>query len=101
MILGIDAHCIRGDGGSVTHLREVLLEGVARGEIRDLNPLDVVPSLIAINIFYFSCAPMMRLLTPGSDPLSPKRVAQRRAAVLDFVSAALFTRPTTSQEASR
>lgn len=24
MILGIDGHCIRGDGGSVTHLREVL-----------------------------------------------------------------------------
>lgn len=26
MILGIDAHCLRGDGGSVTHLREVLRE---------------------------------------------------------------------------
>lgn len=24
MIVGIDAHCIRGDGGSITHLREVL-----------------------------------------------------------------------------
>src|SRR5438445_5248473 len=24
MILGIDAHCIRGEGGSITHLREVL-----------------------------------------------------------------------------
>ncbi len=76
-------------------VREVMLEGIARGEIRNVDPMDVVPSLIALNIFYFTAVPMMRLLTPGSDPLSPKRVAQRRAAVLDFVSAALFTRPGT------
>lgn len=33
MILGIDAHCIRGTGGSITHLREVLrvAEPVAAG----------------------------------------------------------------------
>jgi hypothetical protein len=27
------------------------------------------------------------------DPLSPKRIAERRAAVLDFLSAALFRHP--------
>jgi TetR/AcrR family transcriptional regulator len=73
-------------------LRQVILQGVARGEIRDVDPLEILPSLIALNIFYFTSIPMMRLLMPGSDPLSPKRVAQRRAAVLDFVSAALFIR---------
>jgi TetR/AcrR family transcriptional regulator len=73
-------------------LRQVILQGVARGEIRDVDPLEILPSLIALNIFYFTSVPMMRLLMPGSDPLSPKRVAQRRAAVLDFVSAALFIR---------
>ena len=73
-------------------LREVMLEGMARGEIRKVDPLEVLPSLIALNIFYFTAAPMLRLLSPGNDPLSAKRVAQRRAAVLDFVSAALFTR---------
>ncbi len=71
-------------------LRQVMLEGIARGEIRDLNPMDVVPSLIALNIFYFASAPMMRLLVPGIDPLAPEQVARRRAAVLDFVSAAIF-----------
>jgi hypothetical protein len=29
------------------------------------------------------------MIAPG-DPLSPERIAARRAAVLDFVSAALF-----------
>lgn len=73
-------------------LQQVIQEGIARGEIRELNPVDIVPSLIALNIFYFSTVPMMRLLIPGIDPLAPEQVARRRAAVLDFVSAAIFTR---------
>ena len=82
-------------------VRQVMLEGIARGEIRPLDPMDVMPSLIALNIFYFSSAPMMRLLAPGVDPLSPRRVARRRAAVLDFVSAAIFTRPESRAEGQR
>ena len=71
-------------------VREVMLEAIARGEMRNLNPMDVAPSLVALNIFYFSSAPMMRLLTPGIDPFSPEQIARRRAAVLDFISAAIF-----------
>jgi len=40
-------------------------------------------------VFYFSTAPLMRLLR-GEDPLAPAQVAARRAAVLDLISAALF-----------
>jgi hypothetical protein len=29
----------------------------------------------------------------GGDPLSPERLQERRAAVLDFISAALFLQP--------
>ena len=32
-----------------------------------------------------------QVMSPG-DPVSPQRIAARRAAVLDFVAAALFTR---------
>ncbi len=80
-------------------VRDGMLEGIAKGEMRDLNPLDVVPSLIALNIFYFASVPMMRLLVPGLDPLAPEQVARRRAAVLDFVSAAIF--PHAEQEGRR
>jgi hypothetical protein len=45
--------------------------------------------MIAIITFYFTNAPVLRMVA-GIDPFSPERVAARRAAVLDFISAALF-----------
>lgn len=70
-------------------LVEVLQQGIAAGEFRPVNPLDFVPSMVAIIIFYFSAAPVIKTLMK-IDPLSPARIAERRAFVLDFVSAALF-----------
>jgi len=45
--------------------------------------------MVAIIVFYFSSAPMMQKIV-GFNPLTPERIAERRAAVLDFISAALF-----------
>jgi TetR/AcrR family transcriptional regulator len=70
---------------------QVLREGQAAGEFRAVDPLHFVPSMIAVIVFYFTSAPVMRLMS-GKDPMSPERVAARRAAVLDFISAALFQR---------
>jgi TetR/AcrR family transcriptional regulator len=71
---------------------EVLKTGQATGEFRPVDPLHFVPSMIAVIVFYFTAAPVMRLMT-GKDPMSPERVAARRAAVLDLISAALFQHP--------
>jgi TetR/AcrR family transcriptional regulator len=71
---------------------EVFRQGQASGEFRAVDPLHFVPSMIAVIVFYFTSAPVMRLMT-GKDPMSPALVAARRAAVLDFISAALFLRP--------
>ena len=71
---------------------EVLKTGQATGKFRPVDPLHFVPSMIAVIVFYFTSAPVMRLMT-GKDPMSPERVAARRAAVLDLLSAALFQRP--------
>jgi len=68
---------------------EVLRQGIAKGEFRAVNPLHFVPSMVAIIVFYFSSAPMMQKIV-GFNPLTPERIAERRAAVLDFISAALF-----------
>jgi TetR/AcrR family transcriptional regulator len=70
---------------------EVLKAGQSAGEFRQVDPLHFVPSMIAVIVFYFNSAPVMRLMT-GTDPLAPGQVAARRAAVLDFISAALFQR---------
>jgi hypothetical protein len=45
--------------------------------------------MVAMIVFYFSSAPMMQKIV-GFNPLTPERIAERRAAVLDFISAALF-----------
>jgi TetR/AcrR family transcriptional regulator len=73
-------------------LAELLKTGQAADEFRPVDPLHFVPSMIAVIVFYFTSAPVMRVMT-GKDPLSPERVAARRAAVLDLISAALFQRP--------
>ncbi len=70
-------------------LAKVIEEGIAAGEFRRVDPLQFIPSMIAVIVFYFASMPVMRLVLPG-DPLEPERVARRRAAVLDFISAALF-----------
>src|ERR1700728_1875149 len=70
-------------------LSEVLRSGIAAGEFRAVNPMDFAPTLVGIIIFYFSAAPLMKMLMK-IDPLSAERIRERRAFVLEFVSAALF-----------
>ena len=45
--------------------------------------------MIAVIVFHFINAPVLRMVD-GIDPFAPELVAARRAAVLDFISAALF-----------
>ncbi|HTC46274.1 MAG TPA: TetR/AcrR family transcriptional regulator [Candidatus Aquilonibacter sp.] len=70
-------------------VRSLLQVGIAEGEFRNVDPAHFVPSMIAMIVFYFSSAPVMKRIV-RFDPLAPKRIAERRAAVLDFISAALF-----------
>jgi TetR/AcrR family transcriptional regulator len=67
----------------------ILRDGIAAGEFRPVNPMDFLPSVAAIIVFYFGAAPLMKTLLK-IDPLSPQRILERRAFVLDFISAALF-----------
>jgi TetR/AcrR family transcriptional regulator len=70
-------------------LEELLREGTEAREFRAVDPMDFLPSLVAVIVFYFSAAPVIKELTKV-DPLSAKRIRERRAFVLEFVSAALF-----------
>src|SRR5271169_1391181 len=70
-------------------LVEVLREGIATGEFRAVNPMDFLPSVAAVIVFYFAAAPVMKTLLKV-EPLSKQRIRERRAFVLDFISAALF-----------
>jgi TetR/AcrR family transcriptional regulator len=68
---------------------ELLRKGIAEGEFRKIDPVHFIPSMVAMIIFYFSSAPLMQKIV-RFNPLTPERIAERRAAVLDFISAALF-----------
>ena len=69
-------------------LAQTLREGAERRELRPLNPMDFVPSLVGVVIFYFSTAPTMKAMLKA-DPLSKNRIAERRKFVLDFISEAV------------
>jgi len=70
-------------------LSALLKEGEQSGEFRAVNPIHFIPSMISVIVFYFNTAPIMKLMT-GADPMSPERLAERRSAVIDFISAALL-----------
>jgi len=69
-------------------LAQTLREGAERRELRPLNPMDFVPSMVGIVIFYFTTATTMKALL-RLDPLSKERIAERRKFVLDFISDAI------------
>jgi TetR/AcrR family transcriptional regulator len=74
----------------------VIEEGQATGDFRPVDPLHFVPSMIAIIVFHFTNAPVLRIVG-GVDPYASELVAARRAAVMDFISAALFRRQASSE----
>src|ERR1700729_3425585 len=86
---------------SYRRVGELLHKGIAEGEFRPVDPAHFVPSMVAMIVFYFSSAPVMQRIM-HFNPLSPERIAERRAAVLDFISAALFEpRASTAPAASK
>jgi TetR/AcrR family transcriptional regulator len=68
---------------------ELLEAGMRSGEFRKVDPHNFVLSMVALNVFYFSSAPVVAEIT-HADPLSPAMIAARRSAVLDLLAAGLF-----------
>ena len=79
-------------------LRDLIQCGIESGEFRELDPAQAVTSMLGTIAFYFISLPAQRAMNPG-DPSSPERIAARRAAVLDFISAAMFSKREESRPA--
>jgi TetR/AcrR family transcriptional regulator len=71
-------------------LEKLILEGVRAGDFRPLDPVHTLTSMIGTIVFYFISMPAQQFMHPG-DPGTSERIAARRAAVLDFISAAVLT----------
>lgn len=74
------------------NIAALLKEGERCGEFRPVDPVHFIPSMISLIVFYFVTAPVLKVVI-GKDPLSRESLAERRAAVLDFVLAALAPVP--------
>ncbi len=69
----------------------LLQEGVDSGEFRAVDPAQFLPTAIGSIVHYFLTAPLRQRflkLMPMPEP----SIEDRRAAVLDFIAAALFSR---------
>jgi TetR/AcrR family transcriptional regulator len=73
----------------------VLETGIRSGEFREVDPQNFILSMVAMNVFYFSSAPVVAEIM-RTDPLAPEIVARGRRAVLDLLAAALFCEPGSS-----
>ena len=58
-------------------MEEVQAEGIASGELIDVDTTQMRNAALGANILYFLSAPMMRLML-GTDPLERSVLVQRR-----------------------
>jgi AcrR family transcriptional regulator len=70
-------------------LRRLLVRGIQSGEFRKNDPFHTSVSIAALIVFYFSAAPMLRLMS-DSDPYAANNLKRRKQEVLDFVRYGLF-----------
>jgi hypothetical protein len=70
-------------------LQEAVDEGMEKGELCQMDWLQVVYSALGANVLYFLSAPMMRLVL-SLDPFTPAAIESRRKAAVEFLGNALF-----------
>jgi TetR/AcrR family transcriptional regulator len=70
-------------------LTALIRQGVESGEFRQVDPQQTLTSILGTIVFYFISLPAQQVMSPG-DPASAERIAASRAAVQDFVAAAVF-----------
>jgi TetR/AcrR family transcriptional regulator len=74
-------------------LTQLIATGSKSGEFRPgIDPAQTLTSILGTIVFYFISIPAQQLMSSG-DPFARERIVERRAAVLDFISAAVFSSP--------
>lgn len=73
-----------------TKLMDLMGEGCETGDFHPCDPAQTVTSILGVIVFYFISITSHQLMTSG-DPFTPERIAARRAAVVDFISAAVLS----------
>jgi TetR/AcrR family transcriptional regulator len=69
--------------------QSMVREGIASGELIDIDWLQMVLSALGSNVFYFLSAPTWRLILPF-EPLDMEVVRARRVSSVQFLGQAIF-----------
>jgi hypothetical protein len=74
----------------------LLEEGRAAGEVRDVDPMFMIPALFGSCLFFFLAAPIMKRVF-GLDEITPELAARYADFVVDMNLNGLLTRPEESR----
>jgi TetR/AcrR family transcriptional regulator len=69
--------------------QSMVREGIASGELIEVEHLQIVLSALGGNVFYFLSAPVWRLIMPF-EPFDTEVLRARRVALVEFLGQALF-----------
>ena len=72
-----------------TMYESMVREGIASGELIDVDWLQLHLSALGANVFYFLVAPVWRMLLTV-EPFAPEVLAERRRAIVRFLGQAVF-----------
>jgi TetR/AcrR family transcriptional regulator len=72
-----------------TMYQSMMREGIASGELIDVDWLQIHLAALGANVFYFLAAPVWRMLMPF-EPFAPNVLEARRRAVVEFLGQAVF-----------
>jgi TetR/AcrR family transcriptional regulator len=73
-------------------MHKLLERGMREGEFRKAGVLDSSISVVALVVFYFTAAPVLRQMG-HPDPCNKANLKRRRQEVLDFIRHGLFANP--------
>ena len=75
-------------------------EGIASGELIDVDWLQIHLAALGANVFYFLSAPMWRMLLPF-EPFAPEALERGARRLVEFLGQAIFHRSAAWRRAGR
>src|SRR5271166_959123 len=75
---------------TMARMRQVLAEGIASGELIQVDEMQIMYGVLGANVFYFLSAPVMGILM-GTNPLERSALEVRRKIAIEYLGQAVFT----------
>jgi len=85
---------IKRVGVNKSHLIELLSKEGNRTDIRDFNPIHIIVNVLAMSVFPFVAAPIIKgFIFDGDESAFEHFVDEREEHIINFVKSAIFKNP--------